>query len=247
MKCSEVQQLLHMELDAAEFPDAVRVHLERCQPCQQVQQDLLAMKAALQEAPPPALPMGFELELRRRLSQEAQGMQPQRARRTRWVPAVVAMAATVLLVLGGLVLWRTGGDKPGQPSVAPSAVAMTTVSYHRIHLAVHAEQAHAEALFDVQLPGSASLAGGLQSELGDGQVVRWRSDILPGINEIDLPVVLRQETPKPVQVRARLIASGKVYTSDLKLVPVASGRLEVERAVKLAWVLAPRSSSGRVQ
>ena len=247
MKCAEVQDLLHMEPDARELPPSVCAHLDRCRTCQQVRQDLLVMKDALQEIPPPGLPASFELQLRRRLSQELQGSNQvqQRAPRVRWVPMTLALAATVLLVLGGVLLWRVGVGTPDAPAGAPS-VAMTTVSYHKVQLAVHAQLAHAEALFDVELPECAALAGGLESELGDGRVVRWRSDILPGVNEIDLPIVVRQETPQPVQVRARLIASGKVYTSDIRLVPTASGRLEVESTVKLAWVLDP-SPAGRVQ
>lgn len=253
MKCAEVQSLLYMEPDG-ELPGAVQKHLGRCHPCQQVQRDLRAMKGALRDVAPPALPSGFELDLRRRLAQEVNAtagtaaLTPAPRSRHRWV--AFAMAATVLLVLGGLLLWRARtAPAPDAPMPLPQAVAMQTVSYHRVSLAVHAAQAHAEALFDVELPGSAKLAGGLESELGDGRVVRWRSDLLPGVNEIDLPIVLRQETPAPVEVRARLIASGKVYSTTLRLTPAASGQRPAEQTVWLAWVLDPSAESraGRVQ
>jgi len=248
MKCTEVQSLLYMDPDGA-LPAAVQKHLGRCRPCQQVERDLRAMKGALRDVAPPALPSGFELDLRRRLAQEvsATAAAPAPRSRSRWV--AFAMAATVLLVLGGLLLWRARtAPTPDAPMPLPQAVAMQTVSYHRVSLAVHAAQAHAEALFDVELPESAKLAGGLGSELGDGRVVRWRSDLLPGVNEIDLPIVLRQETPAPVQLQARLIASGKVYTTTLRLTPAASGQREAEQTLRLAWVLDPNAPcAGRVQ
>jgi hypothetical protein len=249
MKCTEVQSLLYMEPDG-ELPGAVQKHLGRCQPCQQVQRDLRAMRGALRDVAPPALPSGFELDLRRRLAQEVNASTATTpAPRSRHRLVAFAMAATVLLVLAGLLLWRARtAPSPDAPMPLPQAVAMQTVSYHRVSLAVHAAQAHAEALFDVELPGSAKLAGGLGSELGDGRVVRWRSDLLPGVNEIDLPIVLRQETPAPVQVRARLIASGKVYTTTLRLTPAASGQREAEQTLRLAWVLDPNAPcAGRLQ
>jgi anti-sigma factor RsiW len=235
MTCAEVQKLLHDE--PGHLPADATRHLQRCRSCQIVQQELLLVKDLLRQAPPPALPDGFELALRRRLVQESRAMRPV-ARR--WVQAAVAMAAALAVVVGAMLVWKlrqAPTEKAPTPTMMPT-VAM--VSYHRLHLSVQNRAALPEALFDVELPDGAALVGGLDNELGGGRVVRWRSDLLPGINAIDLPIVLRQAQPAAVKVRARLFAAGKTFVTQATLRPGALSRRDGAplKPIKLAWVIA---------
>lgn len=196
------------------------------------------MKGLLRETPPPALPNGFELALRRRLVQESRSMQP--ASKQRWVQRALAMAAALAVVLGGLLVWKLT-QAPTQKGPAPTvAPAIAMVSYHRLHVSVQNRAAVPEALFDVELPEGAALVGGLDNELGGGRVVRWRSDLLPGTNAIDLPIVLRQAQPAAVKVRARLFAAGKTFVTQATLRPGSLSRRDSAplKSIKLAWVIA---------
>ena len=83
-----------------------------------VRDKLLAMREAMQQLPPPALPDSFELSLRRSIKREAATLDgaKQRAGR-RWSPAVISAAAALLLAASGLLLWLSLRQPKSSPAI----------------------------------------------------------------------------------------------------------------------------------
>jgi hypothetical protein len=241
MRCAEVQKLLNEEPQpgSVQLPE-VEAHLEQCPDCRAIRQELVGLRAVLRTLQPPALPEGFDLELRRRLVAESKQQQRDASRRaSRWSLSrrekVMALAASVLLVLSGVVIWR---------ALVPGST-QEPVSYHRLHLAVSAAQIHEGALFDIELPGGVELVPEAGVALRSAGTLRWKSDLLPGRNEIDLPLVVRG-TGVPGPIHARLTVEGRTFRSEVDL--EASGRASLRapgevKVVKVAWLLDERHVS----
>jgi hypothetical protein len=226
MTCIDIQRQLHeVQQLEAELSAEVEDHLSRCTDCQKVRQDLLALRGALQVMPPPALPNGFELSLRRSLAQaatEREHGRPARGRGKTLVAAVAALAAMVVVVLG-VSLWLAR-----QPA-APSA----ELAHYQLQLSIVSPQDHARALVDIELPEGVRAEPSVARLLGGDGQLRWQSELGAGTNEIDLPLTAPQGSTSEVKVR--LTVAGRTVTSSVSL----AARAE-HSVVKLALAMEPR-------
>jgi hypothetical protein len=148
----------------------------------------------------------------------------------------MALAASVLLVLSGVVIWR---------ALVPGST-QEPVSYHRLHLAVSAAQAHEGALFDIELPGGVELVPEAGVALRSAGSLRWKSDLLPGRNEIDLPLVVRGAGVAG-PIHARLTVEGRTFRSEVVL-EGRGGRASLRapgqvKVVEVAWLLDEEQAS----
>lgn len=244
MQCVEVQKLLNEEPQpgSVQLPE-VEAHLEQCPDCRSIRQELVGLRAVLRTLQPAALPEGFDLKLRRRLVAESK--QQQRVGKkasSRWSLSrrekLMALAASVLLVLSGVVIWR---------ALVPGSVQEEPVSYHRLHLAISAVQAHEGALFDIALPGGVELVPEAGAALRAAGTLRWKSDLLPGRNEIDLPLMVRGGVTGPIH--ARLTVEGRTFSSEVAL-EARGGRASLRapgkvgvKVVEVAWLIDEQHAS----
>jgi hypothetical protein len=233
MSCADTQRELHEARPIGMVTTvAAREHLAGCRACQQVQQELFLLGGALRSQPAPDLPPGFALSLRRRLAEEpALSAETPRSRsaprsRRRWIYASCAAAAVLLLALGSVLLYQT--------RTGSSVGDRAALGYHRLHLSVSARQSHPEALFDVTLPEGVRLDPAAGAALGEGQVLRWRSALRPGLNEVDLPLVARQ---LPARVEARITVSGKSVSRAVVIAGPAPRAAAAESPLQLALAL----------
>lgn len=225
MTCKEIQRQLHgAQQPEVELSAQTEAHLSRCTDCQRVRQDLLALRGALQVMPPPVLPDGFELSLRRSLAQAAthreQG-RPARSRGKTLVAAAAALAAMVAVVLGAS-LWLA--RQPAAPSIE--------VAHYQLQLSIVSQQDHARALVDIELPAGVRAEPSVARLLGGNGQLRWQSQLGAGINEIDLPLIARPGSVSEVKVR--LTVGGRTVTSSVSL----AARTE-QSVVKLALAVDP--------
>jgi hypothetical protein len=184
-----------------------RRHLALCPTCQAHQEELSALHASLRAMPPPRLPDGFELGLRRRLAQERSIARPAAGRR---MSRLAAVAALLAVIIGGGLSWWLLSAGPGNGPV----------TYHRIHLAAKTAVAH-EALFDLHLPDGLTVAPGVDAIFGRDRVVRWRAELRPGVSSFDLPVQTRGAVGP---LRAEMQINGRTLTTTIHLAQAAHHR-----------------------
>ncbi len=227
-RCDDILELLYSEPADGDLSPEVMAHIEGCAVCRACYEDLGAMGGALRALEPPALPDGFELSLRRRLNEAASGLantahvshaSPDNALvpvRRRWMPALVALAASVLLVAGGVVLWQRG---------APPSSSQTE-TFHRLTLSVRATTTHHDAAFSVELPAAVRLAPGVAALGGGSGAIRWSSDLRPGTNKVSLPLVASGGAGAETVVTARVTVDGRTVTRrvPLALAPRQAGK-----------------------
>jgi hypothetical protein len=230
MRCEEVQKLLSGELQLDSTPvHELEVHLSTCAACQAVRRDLVSMRTMLRSETPPPLPDGFELELRRRLAEEAaRSSAPARERshRSSRRQVILALAASVLLVASGVMIWR---------SLAPAPDA--DASFHKLELSVRSTESVSDVQFDIALPEGVELAPGAGAALVKGRSLRWQSDLRPGVNAVVLPLVA---TTTPARIEARLTLPGRSTIRTAVVLSRSARRAEDSaRAIRLAWVIEP--------
>lgn len=223
MNCEAIQKKLYEAACLDHLPDDVKAHIAACASCRACRDDLVAMLGSLgEDSVLPDLPDGFELSLRRELSRAAPPAVKETAsdktgrlwRRTP-LAAAVAMAAMLLVTLGVWTLWR---------HVAPGV----SVSHQQLHVAVTSEQHVQDARFEVVLPPGVSVAPELIALESSQNVLKWRGELKPGHNELDLPLVRRGTGP--ATIRVSLTAGGRrvnatVGLAGLEAVRARSGRL----------------------
>jgi hypothetical protein len=214
MKCASVQQLL----DEAQRPEEsqgleVEAHVASCAECQLVRAELVELRAGLAGMAPPALPDGFELELRRRLVQEQtsaadeSGQVAQRTSRRGPRPArggralrLVALAAALMVMTAAALLYWFAVQGPA-----------TERTHYRLDVAVRAQEAHPNAQFQLLLPRGVELPQSLADLSPDGRSLTWNSRLEPGNNAISLPLVL---TGDAAEVRTRVTVAG--WTGEVR-------------------------------
>jgi hypothetical protein len=211
MNCEEARrQILEQPDPLAELEPEVQRHLEGCPGCRALRDDLGRVRGALGGVPLPGLPAGFELSLRRRLEQvaaQAQAGSREAPRpgqgRPRRLRRVGLAAAAVLLVAVGVALWSRQ-----QATLQPAP------THHRLGLAVEADRAFSGAIFDLTLPQGVRLPAEAGRGLLGGGGLRWRSSLLPGVNQVQLPLVSRG-ADRPLVVR--LTAGGRTVRARVSL------------------------------
>jgi hypothetical protein len=231
MTCANIQERLHADQEQAQSDPAVCTHLEQCDDCRQVADELSAISSALKATPLPSLPEGFELTLRRRLRDEATQSAPTAQRiespmskagasRMR----VVALAAAITLaVIGGGLLVRVIKQTP-QTQVAPT--------YRKLVLSVRSDKAH-DAQFRLKLPEGTKLAGKLAALYGDSTAA-FRARLKPGKNEIAVPLVSRGQAPN-ARIEAELVVGGQRLRETIRL--TAGPTNSQPNAIKVAWLV----------
>jgi hypothetical protein len=229
MNCRESQRLLYEALDpgAPERHAGLAEHLSACLTCRNLQRDLQLIRQNAQlhvEAP---LADGFELALRRRLTELEQRSGDSESSKSgpaykssskrkrlprRAVAAILAVAASAALFWIGTSL-ITSGDGDQRSS-----------SYHRLSVAVEAFREVPNALFEVELPDGVRVAPQVRGLLGHGNRLRWESRLRPGINSFEIPL---HSTRSDVKIRAHVAARGQSSSAT-----VTVGRSQVPRAAK---------------
>ncbi len=232
MDCKQLEHRLAADPEAPLGAEE-ETHLAACQGCQDLRADLLLLREVGREGAP-ELPSGFELELRRRLYQtdeRSQRVTPDEedSPPVRRVGLVLALAATVVLILGGGLLarhWLDSGAPDGD--AAPG-------TYHQLRLAVNVRAA-LDARFELELPRGVRLAGPAAEALGSGGRPGWQSRLKPGANVIELPL---QAAPGAAErpVRARLTVGQRVYRAEVSLTRASAQRTGDASGPQLAWVL----------
>ncbi|RFA27264.1 hypothetical protein CAI21_14565 [Alkalilimnicola ehrlichii] len=142
----------------------VRRHLQRCAACRAFYQDVSHLRSALAEPVPP---------LPRRLSE--------RVKRRYRLPQRVAVAAMLLLLVGGFVL-RT--DLVG---VAQSPSFVEDWTRKTIDLALDSEKALPGVHIRLELPLGVEVEG----RPGE-RVLAWQDDLDAGANRLSIPLMLEQ-------------------------------------------------------
>lgn len=200
--CAKVQQaLLYAQRPGDPLAGPLEQHLVSCPCCGVLRGELLLLDSLTREQRA-ALPEGFELALRQGLEAAETLRRRTLARRggSAWTRPLMAAAAALLLVLGGVQLARRGRD-----AAAPA-------SYHRLHLAIAASRDYGEVLFDVALPRGVRAAAATAALVGRGARLQWRSTLRRGVNVIDLPLVAQRAAG---QVGVRLQAGAAVWTGTI--------------------------------
>ncbi len=245
MRCEELQEILFEDPRA----EGQEVHLEQCAACRVLQQDLLAMSAALGDRAQPTLPEGFALSLRRQLTRAATspGSAAEEAiprldegPRRRWGErALLAAAAAVILLVGGTLILRSSGPDRQTPPI----------QHYKLQLSVHATTHHPEAEFQLILPRHVQPQPGLASIMSHEGSLRWVSALRPGENQIAIPLTHQGTTP--ARVRAQLTVDGKTLITEIELKTLGPATSRTRRdetrgdqtreeegsTFKIAWVL----------
>jgi hypothetical protein len=120
----------HLDLDA--LADVLAdghepPHLANCPACRarlsELRGALPAVSAALSAVPLPELPAGLADRLASAIAGAAEpastNVLPMARRRTRWLPALAAVAATAVVATGAVVLFRHGSPSTGTQASAP--------------------------------------------------------------------------------------------------------------------------------
>jgi hypothetical protein len=231
MDCKQLEHHLATDPEAPLGAEE-EAHLAACQVCQDLRADLLLLREVGHEGAP-ELPSGFELDLRRRLYQTDERSQratpDEDSTSVRRVGLVLALAAAVVLILGGGLLARHWLD-----SGAPAGDAAPG-TYHQLRLAVNV-QAALDARFELELPQGVRLAGPAAEALGSGGRPGWQSRLKPGTNVIELPL---QAAPGAAErpVLARLTVGQRVYRAEVSLTRASVQRTGDASGPQLAWVL----------
>ena len=242
--CEDIQASLYGARLADEpLAPPVQAHVASCAACRACLDDLQAMASGLRNLELPELPGGFELALRRRLvsasselAQQPQVLVPRQRRRL--VPALIAAAATVLVVAGALFAWqRLSARHEAEPA------------YHRLHLSIRTQQHHPQALLQVQLPPQVSIVPQANALADAAGGLRWTSALEPGTNEIDLPLLSQGRASDPGRIVARLTVGGRTTTTTVELGRAAATwqpdrRPAGQEEIRLALVVAPETEGG---
>jgi hypothetical protein len=203
--CDEVRRSLCAAHHPGEpLPAPLTLHLSGCEGCRAFRADLVLLDGAVHEQAP-ELPEGFELSLRRRLTQaesalrqtppsgpEARMEAPAVQTGRPWARTAIATAALLLGAVGAL-LYAAHLQSPGEDQA----------TCYRLRLTIQSARAYPEVLFDVDLPEGVRAHPELVEAIGAGQSLRWRSALPAGRSEIDLPLVARS-TAETVRIQLRV-------------------------------------------
>ncbi len=228
--------------------EALWHHLTKCAACRSAAEELEEMLQLLGSNPPPSLPENFGEALGERLVAEGQNRPFEKrpepaAARPAWVSAlrgaglVAAGGAAVLLIVWATASPRTSipvrcetpGHVQGTAAMAPTTGVATTPpdSARRLRvgqvavlvLSIRAEARHDDARLQVVLPDGVTLLGEGATDLKEKHM-EWRALLVPGENEIRIPV--RAKRVGRWRLVARAHASGFRAVSEARLVVTRS-------------------------
>jgi hypothetical protein len=143
----------------------------------------------------------------------------------------MALAASVLLVASGAIIWRVLAPAPD----------IDDTTFHKLELSVRSTESHSDVHFDIELPEGVELAPGVGAELVQGRTLRWQSDLKPGVNGVVLPLVAQKT---PARIKARLSLPGRSMRTTVVLSRQAAARRGAA-AIRLAWVIGPKHQEGQ--